>query len=132
MSKNIIETIKNLSDLLSVNPASEQQITDAELQLRVSFSDEYKEYLKAYGAIMADGIELTGIAKSDHRNVVTLTKKERALNSNVPNTMYVVENTCVDGIIIWQDSKGEIYKTHPNSKPQKIADSLAEYIEKHQ
>ena len=34
------------------------------------------------------------------------------------------------GIIIWQDSKGFIYKSTPNSTPKKIATSLAKYISK--
>ncbi|MEE3450212.1 MAG: SMI1/KNR4 family protein [Acutalibacteraceae bacterium] len=131
MSKNIVEVIKMLPDLLLLKPATNTQITDAELQLRVSFAEEYKAYLKEFGAIMADGIELTGIAKSKHRNVVSITEQERALNPNVPHTMYVIENTSVDGIIIWQDTIGSIYQTQPNLKPKKIADSLAEYVENH-
>ncbi len=131
MSKSISEVIKALPYLLPLKAATNQQITDAELQLRVSFADEYKAYVKEFGAIMADGIELTGIAKSEHRNVVSITKRERGLNPNVPNTMYVIENTCVDGIIIWQDTKGSIYQTQPDSKPKKIANSLVEYIENH-
>lgn len=127
MSK-IVDLINSLPNMLPLKPATEVQITDAELQLRVSFADEYKEYLKAFGAIMADGIELAGIAKAEHRNVVSLTKKERELNSKVPNTMYVIENTCVDGIIIWQDTAGVVYQTKPNSVPKKIASSLEEYI----
>ncbi len=79
---------------------------------------------------MADGIELTGIAKSEHRNVVSLTQKERELNPKVPNTMYVVENTCVDGIMIWQDTEGVVYQTTPNTQPVKVASSLYEYISK--
>lgn len=124
----IVELINSLPDMLPLNPATKIQITDAELQLRVRFSDEYKDYLTAFGAIMADGIELTGITKSEHRNVVSLTKKERELNPKVPNTMYVIENTCVDGIIIWQNTAGIIYQTMPNSAPKKIASSLREYI----
>lgn len=129
--KKIIEVINNLPDLLPLKPASKNQITDAELQLRVSFADEYKDYLYEFGAIMADGIELSGIAKAEHRNVVNLTKMERELNPKVPNTMYVIENTCVDGIIIWQDTKGEVFQTQPNMAPKKIADSIADYISNH-
>lgn len=128
MSK-IVDLISSLPNLLPLKPATEVQIADAELQLRVRFAEEYKEYLKAFGAIMADGIELTGITKSEYRNVVSLTKKERGLNPNVPHTMYVIENTCIDGIIIWQDSAGIIYKTSPNNEPLKIASSLYAYIE---
>jgi hypothetical protein len=127
MSK-IVEIINNLPDLLPLKPATDIDIKDAEIQLRVSFNEEYREYLLAFGAIMADGIELTGIAKSAHRNVVNQTKQERELNPKIPNNMYVVENTGVDGIIIWQDTIGEIYQSSPNKEPKKIADSLSEYI----
>lgn len=124
----IVDVINSLPELLPLKAATEMQITDAEIQLRVSFSSEYKEYLSAFGAIMADGIELSGIAKSEHRNVVALTKKEWGLNPKVPHTMYVIENTCVDGIIIWQDTTGTVYQTNPDSIPIKIADSLKDYI----
>lgn len=42
--------------------------------------------------------------------------------------MYVIENTGIDVIIIWQDENGSIYKTNYDSKPKKIAASLADYI----
>lgn len=129
MSK-IVEIINNLPDLLPLKPATDIDIKDAEIQLRVSFNEEYREYLLAFGAIMADGIELTGIAKSAHRNVVNLTKQERELNPKIPNNMYVVENTGVDGIIIWQDTNGGIYQSSPNVEPKIIADSLSDYINK--
>ena len=127
---NIIETVNSLPDLLQLKSATITEITDAEFQLKISFADEYKEYLLAFGAILADGIELTGIAKSDYRNVIFVTKREWALNTNVPHSLYVIENIGVDGIIIWQDASGYIYKSTPNSKPIKIADSLADYLKK--
>lgn len=125
---NIIGTIQKLPNLLPLKAASSIEITDAELQLRVGFSSEYKDYLANFGAIMADGIELTGITKSEYRNVVFVTKQEWELNVNVPHTMYVIENTGIDGIVIWQNTDGCIYKTQPSSKPQRIASSLNEYI----
>lgn len=128
---NIIQIMDSLSGRLALKPANAIQIADAEIQLRVSFADEYKEYLASFGAIMADGIELSGIAKSGHRNVVSLTKQEWELNSRVPHTMYVVENTHIDGIIIWQDTNGLIYQSSPTSGPKQIAASLADYILNH-
>ncbi|MDY4675121.1 MAG: SMI1/KNR4 family protein [Treponema sp.] len=124
----IIQAIKSLEDLLPLKSATEIQINDAEKQLGIKFSSEYREYLHEFGAIMADGIELSGIAKSEHRNVVSLTKKEWELNPKIPHTMYVVENAGVDGIIIWQDTNGLIYQSRPFMEPKKIAESLAEYI----
>lgn len=126
--ENIIQVVKSLPDLLPLKPATAIQIAEAELQLGVSFADEYKEYLASFGAIIADGIELSGIANSEYRNVVSLTKKEWELNPKMPRTMYVVENTCVDGIIIWQDINGVIYQSSPVTEPKQIAASLADYI----
>ena len=126
--KNIVEIINSLSNLLPLKPATSIQIADAELQLRIRFANEYKEYLAAFGAIMADGIELTGITKSEHRNVVAQTKSEWKLNTKIPHNMYVIENTHVDGIIIWQDTNGLIYQSSPSSDAKQIARSLAEYI----
>lgn len=126
--KNIVEIINSLSNLLPLKPATSIQIADAELQLRIRFANEYKEYLAAFGAIMADGIELTGITKSEHRNVVAQTKSEWKLNTKIPHNMYVIENTHVDGIIIWQDTNGLIYQSSPSSDAKQIAGSLAEYI----
>ena len=128
---NIINVINSLPDLLVLKPATNIQIKDAEIQLRVSFADEYKKYLSEFGAIIADGIELSGISKSEYRNVVYITKKERELNPKVPNTMYVVEDTHIDGIIIWQDTNGLIYETTPATSPKQIANSLADYILSH-
>ncbi|WP_299667818.1 SMI1/KNR4 family protein [uncultured Psychromonas sp.] len=124
----IINTIQALPNLLTLKAASNTDITDAELQLRVSFSDEYKKYLSTFGAIMADGIELTGIAKSEHRSVVPVTRQEWELNNTVPHTMYVIESGGIDGVIIWQDASGAVYQTLPNTLPKKIAKSLNEYI----
>ena len=126
--KRIVDIINLLPKLLPLKPASDIQINDAENQLGIKFADEYKEYLSAFGAIMADGFELTGIAKSEYRNVVNVTRKERELNPKVPNTMYVIEDAQIDGIIIWQDTNGVIYKTQYDTEPEKIAESMAEYL----
>lgn len=128
---DIIDCIEALPNLLKLIPATENQIAGAEQQLSVRFSEDYKEYLRKFGAIVADGIELSGIARSDYRNVVTLTKKEWDINPGVDHTMYVIEDTHIDGIVIWQDHDGHIYQTHPFTKPQKISESLAAYIASH-
>ena len=128
----IVKTINELQDLLALGEATAIEISDAETQLRLRFADEYKEYLSHFGAIIADGIELTGIAKSEHRNVIFVTKQECGLNPQVPRNMYVVENVGIDGIIIWQDSSGAIYQSLPGKIPQKIFDNLSEYIKSKQ
>lgn len=125
---NIIEIIEKLPELLPLKPANEESISKAENDLKLKFAEEYKEYLAKFGAIIADGVELTGIAKSEHRNVVKVTNQAWKLNSSVSKNLYVVEDARVDGILIWQDGDGKIYKSLPNSEAKKIYNSLADYL----
>lgn len=128
MSK-IIETINSLKNLLALKPASEEDVENIEIELALPLSQEYKEYLLKFGAIMADDIELTGFAKSKNRDVVQVTKREWGANKNINHKMYVVESLGIEGIIIWQDVSGAVYESRPNHSVIKIADSLAEYID---
>lgn len=129
--EKIIQTVNSLSDLLPLKAATEMQIAEAEQQLGLHFAEEYKEYLAAFGAIMADGVELTGIARSEHRNVVSVTRKEWVLNTKILHTMYVVEDSHIDGIVIWQDADGRIYRSIPSAEATQIADSLSDYLSAH-
>ncbi len=124
----IIDVIKTLPKLARVGYIADEIINDAERQLNLNFSKEYKEYLSEFGAVSAKGIELTGIIEVEYCNVVSVTMKEWQLNTFVPHNMYVVENTFVNGVIVWQDSDGVVYTSFPNCPPRRIADSLAEYI----
>jgi riboflavin synthase alpha subunit len=125
---NIVSVINTLTNLLPLKPASMDEIVGAEEQLGLRFADEYKQYLVEFGAILADGIELTGIAKSKNRNVVSVTLQERELNPNVPNNLYVIENVGIEGIIIWQDENECIYRSTSKNVPIMISPSLVEYI----
>ena len=127
MSK-IVDVIKELPELLSTGAASNESIENAEKELGLKFASEYKEYLSVFGSILADNVEITGIAKSPNRNVVSATKREWELNPQVEHNMYVVENLAIDGIIVWQDETGSIYESIPNKKVEKVADSLLDYI----
>jgi hypothetical protein len=127
MSK-IIEIIEKLQDLIKLNAASDDQINAAEKALNLKFAKEYREYLMVCGAIIAEGVELTGIAKSKARDVVAVTLEERRINKEVPDDFYVIENLGIEGIIVWQNEKGEIYETSSNNQVKKIYDSLSDYI----
>jgi hypothetical protein len=109
-------------------PASQIEISDAEIQLCLFFADEYKTYLAEFGEVSAYGLELTGIIDTDYLNVVSATKEKKVMYPKVPRNFYVIEDTTIDGIVIWQDTNGYIYKTTPNREPVKIADSLAAYL----
>lgn len=117
-----------LPNLKVSTPATIKQIDYAERELNLKFSNEYKLYLLKYGCIEFYGVELTGIIDSKRLNVIDVTKKERLYNPNIPNNMYVIENAAINGIIIWQDDKGYIYKTQYTSNTIKIFNSLSEYL----
>ena len=127
MSK-IIDVINNLENLLSLKPASTDDVGNIEIELALPLAEEYKEYLLEFGAIWADDIELTGVAKSKNRDVVQVTKKAWAANDKIKHNLYVVENVGIDGIVIWQDGSGTVYESRPNHEPRKIANSLSDYI----
>lgn len=128
MSK-IIDVIENLNNLLPLKPATIENVENVEIELALPLAEEYKEYLMKYGAIMADDVELTGIAKSKTRDVIQVTQREWAANDKIKHSLYVVENLGIDGIIIWQDGSGKVYESRPNHGATQIAGSLAEYLE---
>lgn len=125
---SIVEVVKDLPKMACVGRTSEDAITSAEKALQIRFSNEYRSYLAEFGAVSARRLELTGIISVEYCNVVSATKVAWELNPQAPRTMYVVENTYIDGVVIWQDSAGIVYQTTPNSAPKKIASSLAEYV----
>ncbi len=125
---NIIEIIRSLPKMAGYKPASPTEISDAEIQLCLIFAEEYKTYLAEFGEVSARGLELTGIIDAAYINVVTVTKEKWDMYPQVSRKLYVVEDTTVDGIVIWQDADGYIYKTTPNSEPVKISESLADYL----
>lgn len=127
--KDIIRIISNLEDMRFIKPASMEQIVEAEKELGVSFADDYTKYVEKYGVISARGIELTGITNHERLSVVSVTKKERDLNPNIPVNMYVIENVAIDGMVALQDETGKVYLVTPNGKPKLIYTSLSEYVE---
>lgn len=128
--KDIIQTISDLEDMRFIKPASMEQIIKAEKKLGVNFADDYTKYVEKYGAISAKGVELTGVTNYERLSVVSVTKRERNMNPNIPANMYVIENIAIDGIIALQDETGKVYTITPNGSPKLSYKSLSEYIEK--
>lgn len=128
--KDIIQTISNLENMRFIKPVSMEEIIEAEKELGVNFADDYIKYVKKYGAISAKGIELTGVTTHERLSVVSITKKERNMNPNIPINMYVIENIAIDGLIALQDETSKIYTVTPNKTPKLSYNSLSEYIEK--
>ena len=124
----IKDAFESRKSFLAGKGASPEQISQAEKQLGLSFAQDYREYLSTYGIAAFDGHELTGIAKSDRLNVVSITKEARARYASVPADFYVIEQVDVEELIIWQSGSGEIYGCAPNYKVEKICNSLHDYV----
>jgi hypothetical protein len=124
-----LNKLKEKEGFMCLNGASEKQVETAEKELSLKFATDYKDYVNMMGAATFNGHELTGVCSSDRLNVVSVTKEERILAVEVPNDWYVLEQVHIDGIVIWQEMTGNIYRTVPNGKTEKIARCIAEYCE---
>lgn len=126
----IVSAVSGMEAFHCRKSVDRKQIKEAEKDLKLKFSDEYKDYLEAFGAASVIGHELTGMCKASRLNVVDVTNKERGYN-DVPEDLYVIEQLNIDGIVIWQNQSGIIYQTCPNGRPKKIANSIVEYLGKY-
>ncbi len=125
----ISNVFDNKRDFYYEKGASKDIIENAEKVLGITFAKEYKEYLQLYGCVSCAGHELTGISEDSNLNVVNATLSNYRNNINVSDPFYVIEETHIDGIVIWQISTGEVFKSEYKDKPIKIYNSLTEYIE---
>jgi len=126
---NIGSTIRALKGLRSLSPASSEAIAEAEKQLGLKFSDEFKQYLLEFGVIYSEAVQLKGIAKTKGYNVAAFTLMAREVWPEIPRNFYVISETGYNGIIICQNENGFVYECRPNNEIIQIASSLSEYIE---
>lgn len=125
---DVITTLKNVPDYIGGNGRKEEEIKAIEEKLGLVFSSDYRLYLKEIGLACYSGHELTGICKDKRLNVMDITLEEKT-TKEIPADWYVIEQTNIDGIVIWQVSTGEIYQTNFDGKAEKLCESLKEYIE---
>lgn len=123
-----IEKIKDNNIFKQAYPADIHVIQEAEKKLAVKFSADYVAFLQNVGASICFGHEISGLTDSHTLNVIKLTQEQKLRNPNVPSAWYAIEETHMDGIIIWQDQNSFIYQSSPSFTPQKIADSLEQWI----
>lgn len=70
---------------MRLGAASKEQIADAENELKLKFSEDYKEYLSTFGAATFCGKELTGICSSERLSVIAVTQRARSFYKSFPN-----------------------------------------------
>lgn len=126
---SFVKLLKTCDDYMELGGVSESEIEHAERVLGVLFAKEYKEYLLQCGVATANGHEFTGICNSKRLNVVDVTILERKSVKLYPEKTYVVEQTHVDGTVIWQGEDGIIYITQNYNEVTKLCDNLLQYLE---
>lgn len=125
---DFISILSSLPDFHALAGASEEQIAQAERALSLRFADDYRQYVRAFGAVSAAGHELTGICASKRLNVVEVTLSARGAQPAIPRDWYVLEEATIDGILVWQSGAGEVFQTQPGAEPVKLAASIREYL----
>lgn len=125
---NIVERIKKIPGLYTVGKVSQEEIEKAEKNLNIKFPEEYREFLKEFGAVSFYGTEICGLKVPEYLNVVDTTLEERELNREFPDNVFIVERMNIDNIIAFSDESGQIFIAD-DKKIKKIADSFMEYIE---
>lgn len=126
----MLKTIKKISDtqkLYKTIGASNELILEAERQLNLNFSKEYKEYLSTYGAISFGSTEFTGLNIESYANVVSVTLKEKQRYDNFPEGCIVLENVGIDGILMLHHENGKVFAWTSKDVGDSYK-SLAEYI----
>lgn len=124
----IIELIKSKNEVFTYSPATTDSVKQAEKELNVVFSKEYKDYIKSFGIAIFQGHELTGICNGKRLDVVRNTIEQRKLNPFVPKDWYVIECLNIDGIVIWQDKPGKVYQTSPSGTMILVGESIVKYL----
>lgn len=125
---DVIGFLQSKGELLTGKTVDEGEIEKIEEQLGIRFAEDYKKLVSTYGFVCVDGHEITGITNAKRLNVYEVTMKERENVACDMSGMYVIEQTHIDGIVIWQSALGEVFQTSANHEPVKIADSIINYL----
>ena len=126
---SIVSKFRTLPSFCFLAGVSADQIADAEKALALRFAADYREYLLAFGIASASGHEFTGICNSKRLNIVDVTLSEKSITPGIPQDWYVLEEANIDGIVIWQNSIGEIFQTQPGREAVKLSGSICDYLD---
>ena len=127
---NIINILNNLpTPKHAYGSVEAAQVESAESRLNLHFAVEYKEFIQYVGALVFKGNEICGLAPYPSLNVVHETTLAREHDAAFPKLMYVISSLHIDGILILQNEKGEIFQYIPKQYTKKIYNSLTKYLE---
>lgn len=126
--EKIVELLRKQPSFAAAKQPTAQEVAMAEQTLGVTFAADYRAYVTALGVASYEGHELTGVCPFPRLNVVSVTRQERAANPAIPSSWYVLEQTNIDDLVIWQDASGAVYQAIPGRAPEKICATMQEYI----
>lgn len=127
--KKLTDIIKEYEDFTAVGGASNEQIKEAEEELGLKFSKEYKEFLKEYGAACANGHEFFGLCESKRLNIIDATLKAKKKNKSISDELYLIEDVGIDKILTWQNADGKLFQSVGKGNPEPLKMHLAEYVD---
>lgn len=104
------------------------QINAAEEKLNLRFASDYKEMVEYLGALVYKNIEICGIVPYPSLDVVKCTLHARETDAAFPQSMYVISESHIDGLLVLQNSKGDIFQYLPTQYTKKIFKSLSDFI----
>jgi hypothetical protein len=125
---NIIQALQGKENLLNGDGVEESVVVAAERELNLKFAADYREYLLRMTIAAYDGHEFTGLSKAVRTNVVEVTKQKWLECSKISKSWYVIEETNIDQIVIWQSQDGKVYETIGGSEPVCVADSMIAFV----
>lgn len=125
---DIIDRISQIDGLFKLKGVSADEVKKAKNSLGVEFSEDFTQYLHAFGCISFGDHEFTGLGVSERLNVVSVTMFERKSKAFLKEK-YVIE-TCMDGeIIVAQDHAGTVYEFQADGIICKKHSGLLDYVQ---
>ncbi len=124
----LVDKLKDVQGLCVIGACTEDEIDRAEKKLGLKFPEEYKCFLKAFGAVSFYGTEWMGLNVPDYLDVVGRTTAEREAGGGFPKDCFLLENHGINGILTICDEAGKVYY-YSNGKKKPAADSLSEYVD---
>ena len=114
-------------DIISTGGVDKTIIENAEIDLGMKFSAEFREYLLDYGTVELNNNELFGLGVDNYCNVVKSTLDERAYSSAFPPEHCVIYNIGLNSVLVLLGNDGCVYEYSPKSL-RKISDSFNQWV----
>ena len=125
---NIVNKIKQIQDVSAIKGCTDEQIEQAQLQLHLTFPEEYVDYVKVFGCIDFGATEWTGLNIEGRLNTVIATQQEMHVNPDFPAGYFVLQNLGIDAKRIIVNESGEVYLLQYDRK-KFICSSISEYLD---